>query len=112
MQYAKINTNNVVLKYPYTLQDLYSDNPHTEYDDRFDLLGWFNETEAHTIREEQLVPVEVQTISAIDLTQQKPVFATEPTLVDGSWVLAYTLVEKTAEEKTAFNTAPSGAAAT
>jgi hypothetical protein len=93
--YAKIKDNNLIL-FPYTLSSLLLDNPATQYDDRYDLLGWFNQTESHLLEGYTLAEVVVaDTPEGIDGFVDAIETATVPTLVDGAWTLVVTVVPLT-----------------
>ena len=93
--YAKIKDNNLIL-FPYTLSSLLLDNPATQYDDRYDLLGWFNQTEKHLLEGYTLEEVvEGDIPEGIDGFVDAIETATVPTLVDGAWTLVVTVVPLT-----------------
>jgi hypothetical protein len=100
--YAKIKDNNLIL-FPYTLSSLLLDNPNTEYDDRYDLLGWFNQTEKHLLEGYTLEEVvEGDIPEGIDNTVEYNQTADQPTLVDGVWTLVVTIVPRTQSDMDAI----------
>ncbi len=93
--YAKIKDNNLIL-FPYTHDSLVLDNPATRYDDRYDLLGWFNQTETHLLEGYTLEEVVMADIpEGIDNAVEYSQTADNPTLVDGVWTLVVTVVPLT-----------------
>jgi hypothetical protein len=95
--HAKIKDNTLIL-FPYTHHSLVLDNPNTRYDDRYDLLGWFNQTETHLLEGYTLEEVVEGDIPVIDLAVEYNQTAVQPTLVDGVWTLVTTTVPRTQEE--------------
>ena len=99
--YIKINDGNIAT-YPYTYSSLYSENPSTLYDDRYDLRGWFNQTETCLVEGHVLEEVVEADSPVIDPTTEKNVIGDEPTLVDGVWTLGVTTVPLSAPEIYAY----------
>tara|TARA_R110002096_G_scaffold386557_1_gene580666 strand:+ start:184 stop:525 length:342 start_codon:yes stop_codon:yes gene_type:complete len=99
--YIKINDGNIAT-YPYTYSSLYSENPNTLYDDRYDLRGWFNQTETCLVEGHVLEEVVEADSPVIDPTTEKNVISDEPTLVDGVWTLGVTTVPLSAPEIYAY----------
>ncbi len=95
--YAKIKDNNLVL-FPYTLNSLEMDNPATRYDERYDLLGWFNQTETGLLEGHTLEEVVEGDIPVIDSTVEYNQTAVQPTLVEGVWTLVTTTIPYTPEQ--------------
>lgn len=96
--YAKIS-GLTVLKYPYTLSDLELENPHTKFDNRFNLDEWFAQTE-NAKNGDKVVEVQEQTCSELATDEFFYVQASIPSFFNGNWVLSWVLKEKTKEEKT------------
>ena len=91
MEYAKIKDNELVL-FPYTRYWLLTDNPDIQYNDRYDLLGWFNQTDAHLLEGYTLEEVVTVDIPVIDATAEHNLTADQPILVDGVWTRLITTV--------------------
>jgi hypothetical protein len=105
---AKIK-NNIVETYPYTKEHLLEENPNSSYDDRFSLKEWFEQTEqalqhGYILAEVQLI---MPTQQEYTPRLQNYAIKTIPELLDGVWVLGYTLSDKTQAEKDAFFYDPS-----
>jgi hypothetical protein len=89
--------NSEVIKYPYDMSDLLNDNPHTNYDDRYDLLGWFILTDSHVKNQEELVEVEL--VPQPENTDETKKFVNlGPVLENGIWKERWDLIDKTLEE--------------
>lgn len=95
--YAKIK-NGQLVQYPYGSVELQADNPYTNFNDA-DTFQAFQGTEENLAGAE-LVLVQVQPEPAYDTKTQKLVQASAPSFDGANWVLAYTVVDKTAEELT------------
>ena len=85
--YVLLNESGDVQTYPYSIALLRKDNPTTSFA--------ASPTDA-MVEEWDVYPVNVttETLGA----DQKRVFATTPSLVDGNWVLAHTATDMSAEE--------------
>ena len=97
MKYAKIK-DNVIVKYPYEFSDLLIDNPYTTYDSRYELLGWFNQTDDAIKENYSLQEVKELPIPEFDEITQKVHQMSEPMLTQGEWVLSWVVEDKTEEE--------------
>ena len=89
--YIKINDGNIAT-YPYTYSSLYSENPYSQYDDRYDLRGWFNQTETCLVEGHVLEEVVEAAVPVINHAAEKNVINNLPTLIDGVWTLGTTTV--------------------
>lgn len=111
--YAKVK-GDTLIKYPYTIQDLYEENPHTEYDSRFDLYGWYIQTEDAIKNGNTLVEIESPPdlleeyksslendprLQGIDLSLYKLVVKTTPEKIDGVWKFGEEILPLTENEK-------------
>lgn len=103
MQYAKVKSDTVI-KFPYTTETLMEENPYTQYDDRFDLLGWYEQTDDAINDGNMLVLVEALPIPEFDAATKKIKEASTPTLVDNKWVLGWDILDKTQEEIQQYQT--------
>jgi len=86
--YAKIN-NGAVEKYPYTIGNLRKDNPNTSFPKK--------------LSDETLAEYGMQKVGSTDRPDfnnktQKCEQDSKPTLVDGSWVIDWTVTNKTQEQ--------------
>ena len=90
--YAKA-TNGIVEQYPYTLGNLRRDNPNTSFPKKpsTEMLAEWGMYPV-TLEEEPEYNNETHNISVSD----------SPVLVNGNWVLQYSVTEKTQEEKDAI----------
>ena len=105
MWYAKIK-NEQVVKYPYEMGDLWTENENTAFDCRFDLVGWFYQTEEHTLNGCDLVEVIRQPLPEINNETHKLVEDSVPVLIDGVWTIVIRIEEKTEEERLANRSNP------
>ena len=96
MVYAKIK-NNSVIKYPFTLEDLQSENPYTNYEG-IDILNVYPTTETGIQEGSVLVEVLDTQKPKFDNTADslyKDIISSEiPELVDGVWKIVHTIVDK------------------
>lgn len=88
MNYVKA-VDGVVEKFPYTVFDLRVDNPNTSFPK--------NMTEEQ-FAAQNMYPVTYGNPPYHDEATQKLVQQTEPVLTNGSWVVGWDVVEKTADE--------------
>lgn len=82
-------TNGTIDQYPYTVGQLRRDNPQTSFPKRIP---------DEMLAEWGVVPVTVQERPTIDDRTQKVEQASQPVNENGSWVLAWSVTSKTAEE--------------
>lgn len=97
MLYAKVHGTEV-LQFPYTLDTLRSENPYTEYDNRFDVIGWYNQTEDARRDGKSIVEVIEQEPPTINTTSQILEKDSLPSLIDNNWILGWEIIERTADE--------------
>jgi hypothetical protein len=86
--YAKIS-NGAVDQYPYTVGDLRRDNPNTSFPKR---------PSDELLAEWGVYPVSFQDDPSFDDRTQKASTETTPVLVDNSWVIQWSVTNKTADE--------------
>ena len=100
MVYAKISSNNTVLKFPYNILDLSAENNNTQYDDRHSLPEWYSMTEEALSNNYSVVEVTEQDVlaSGINLAISNISQKQIPELVDNTWVLGWNSIAKTQEE--------------
>lgn len=96
--YAKIDQYGVVVKYPYTYTDLYEENDNTQFDDRFDLYGWFNLTEEHTLKKHSLVEVIIQDPPTINWVTERLIRKELPEEENGNYVIKWLVEGRSSEE--------------
>lgn len=96
--HVKVKSNQVVL-FPYSFSTLQQENPTTSFDGRYELLDWFNQTEAKTLHGFELFEVIVEDWPEFDPATHHPRRADAPVLENGQWVLKWTLDEKTEQQK-------------
>jgi len=105
MKYVKIQ-NNEIIKFPYDFTDLMTDNPYTSYDNRFDVMGWFNQTDDALNHEYSLHPVEEQEFPIeVDQSTKNISLSDTPVLENDVWVLKWIITDKTPEEIEQFQIA-------
>lgn len=107
MIYAKINGSDLI-KFPYKWDDLKQENPFTYYDNRFDLISWYAQTEEAETTGNEIVLVTIQAIPEIDSNTQNLVQPESPVLENGEWTLRYGVVDKTQEELDEIKSRPIG----
>ena len=110
MLYAKVK-DSAVLVFPYSEVNLKSENPNSNYDNRFTLAEWYAQTEDAQSNMSCLVEVLEQSAPTINLLTQNLQQHTLPTLVDSNWVLSWTVTNKSEEEILAVQAAQPNAAA-
>lgn len=98
MVIAKVK-NSELLKFPYSMSDLSSENNNTQYDNRYSIFEWFNQTDAHIKNGEELVVVEEEPIPSADWSKMNATLNDVPSFKNGKWVFEQILFEKTQEQK-------------
>jgi hypothetical protein len=98
--YAEIN-NGALVKYPYDFAALQADNPYTSFPPGEDVAVLFRGTTAN-LAGNTLVTVTSQSEPTYDPATQTISLASQPTLVDGQWVLVWTVSQMTPEELAAY----------
>lgn len=96
--YAKIK-NSQVIKYPYTMEDLFKDNPHTKYDNRYTLPEWFLLSDLFVKDNYLLEEVQVESFPSVDLDIYLVKNCSLPILKNGNWVLEWDVNERTDEQE-------------
>ena len=92
--YVKV-TNGAVDQYPYTVGDLRRDNPNTSFPKRPSddmLVEW------------GMYPVTVEDEPSYNMRTQYVSFDDTPSLSNGSWSIGWTVLDKTADEITQYDT--------
>ena len=92
--YVKIS-NGAVDQYPYTVGDLRRDNPNTSFPKRPSddmLVEW------------GMYPVTVEDEPSYNMRTQYVSFDDTPSLSNGSWSIGWTVLDKTADEITQYDT--------
>lgn len=102
MSYAKIKDSTVIM-YPYTWDDLTSENPNTNFDDRYDIIGWYNQTEDSLNNSYTLVEVGYGEYPTVDNRTQIVTLSETPSIEGDKWVLGYTITNKNQQEITQFD---------
>lgn len=85
--------NNEIVKYPYSVEQFRTDNPNTSFP---------AEVSDDLLAEHDVYPVGYQPAPAYDPATQRMVVSSQPSLIDGSWVLTKSIEDKTAEQITAY----------
>jgi hypothetical protein len=86
--YVKV-TNGAVDQYPYTIGELRRDNPNTSFP---------KNPSAQMLEDWGMYPVSTTQEPSYDAETQYVTPASTPTLENGTWVIGWTVVDKTAEE--------------
>lgn len=96
-----------ILKFPYTMDDLLSENPNTQYDVRHNVAEWYSMTEEAESTGNQVFEVKNEDYPE-DIDQKlfniEP--ASTPVLKENEWVFAYLIIPKTEEEIEAASKPP------
>ena len=85
--------NNEIVTYPYSVEQFRTDNPNTSFP---------AEVSDDLLAEHDVYPVGYQPAPAYDPATQRMVISSQPSLIDGSWVLTKSIENKTAEQITAY----------
>ena len=96
--FAKIK-NNEVVQFPYGIDELKKDNPHTKYDNAIDIPSIFETTEAATVHGQQLVGVAVAEVPNFNDKTQRIEISDTPVIQDGVWSLNWNVIDLTEEEQ-------------
>ena len=97
MNYAKVK-NGQCFAYPYGFAELEFDNPPSVYGGDSELVASFNASKVAQEQGYSLVQVEEMPIPTFDAATQLCTLSSNPALVDGRWVLTWTVENKTQEE--------------
>ena len=100
--YAKV-LGEELLKYPYDFAALQQDNPYTNFGNNYDVAFWFPQTNAALIDDQSLTDVVTAPQPPYDANNQICALNSNPTLVEGVWVLEWTITNMTAEQKAAHD---------
>lgn len=100
--YAKINDNKLV-SFPYTFNMLLEENPHTNYDARYDLIGWYEQTEEGLSSDNYIVEVIKEEMPEIDQRTERVRIAEEPVLDGDVWKIKWIVTKKTKDEIDAYD---------
>lgn len=96
--YVEVNAQNEVLIYPYTFENLQSENPYTNFGSNQDVMYWFPQTNAALELGYQLFGVLETPPPAYDpLTQY--VTQGAPEQIDGQWYTTWTVQNFTPEQQ-------------
>lgn len=87
-------SNNEIVTYPYSVEQFRADNPNTSFPAEMsdDFLAGHN-----------IYPVGYQSAPSYDVATQNMVVSSQPSLIDGSWVLTKSVVDKTAKQIEEYN---------
>lgn len=83
--------NNEVVQYPYSIEQFRADNP---------TISFPAEISDDTLAMYGVYPVGYEPAPTYDPATQKMIVSSEPLLINGSWVLTKSIVDKTAEQIT------------
>lgn len=97
MIYAKVK-NNQVLEFPFTWEIFLTENSSTLFDSRFDLVGWYAQTEAASDGSSIVEVVLASIPTDIDWQTQTADRAEIPTFSEGIWKLTWVIRPKTSTE--------------
>jgi hypothetical protein len=100
--FAKINSSNAVVQYPYTAADWAGENPSTKMPTS-DLSVAYNGTEDQESTGNSVVAVEV--VATPEITNKQEAVEGAPVLESGVWKQTWTVTDKSAEEIAAIDTA-------
>jgi hypothetical protein len=93
MNYIKVSKSNEIIKYPYTWNDLYNENPFSLYDDRYTLSKWYEKTEEGISSENKILEVTIQDCSSIDQSKFIVAYDNIPIFENDHWILKFTIEE-------------------
>ena len=102
MIYAEIKGTELI-RYPYGFAELQNDNPYTNYGNNTDVTYWFPQTKTAIENGYTLAEVVFAIEPAYDQSNQVCAQNENPTLINGSWVLGWTVSEMTPEQKSQYN---------
>lgn len=92
MAYVKVNNNNQIIEYPYSLEKLRSDNKNTSFPRNLVTLP-------QLLKDFGVHKVVEANIPSIDERSYKLIKKDKPELLNDVWTLGWNTVEKSAEEK-------------
>jgi hypothetical protein len=95
--FAKIK-DNAVVTFPYGIDELKIDNPHTKYPGNIAIVDVFPTTESSTIHGCELVAVLQDDAPAFNISTHALRPSRTPVFRDGSWFVGWHVIELTEEE--------------
>ena len=100
MSYVKTDSNNNILMYPYTFDDLKNENPNTKYNMKKSLVDYYNSTEEAIDNQYNLYEVILDNSipEEYDHAVHSLIFMEEPEFDGENWRLAYVMREASIEE--------------
>lgn len=84
-------TDNEIVEYPYSIEQFRADNP---------TISFPAEISDETLAEHSVYPVGYASAPAYDPATQRMVTSSQPSLVNGNWIITKSIVDKTAEQIT------------
>jgi len=93
MLYAKVDGDSLLI-FPYTPQNLKDENNQTNYDDRFDLVGWYKQTEEAS--KTSYLVVEVNFLDKPNFDEQTQYLKSKfpPQKINDGWFIGWDIEEK------------------
>jgi len=88
-----------LIAYPYGFSQLQAENPYTNFGDNYDVAFWFPQTNAAIDQGYTLAEVVTAPRPPYDENNQICALNANPTLVEGVWVLEWTITNMTPEQK-------------
>lgn len=82
-------TDNEIVEYPYSIEQFRADNS---------TISFPAEISDETLAEHSVYPVGYASAPAYDPTTQRMVASSEPSLVNGNWIITKSIVDKTTEQ--------------
>ena len=95
--YAEVQ-GTTLIKYPYTFEDLQKENSSTNYNGDTDFVSIFPATDTALQKGYSLAPVTIADQPAYDPATQAVAQDDQPTLINGVWMLGWTVRQLSAEE--------------
>ena len=102
MMYAKVHKN-TVLVYPYTWENLKSENPFTAYDNRFTISEWYSKTEEALVGDKNIVEVLEKDPPDYDSATQKIEKNAQPISIFNNWYITWEIISLSKEEIAAYS---------
>jgi hypothetical protein len=101
MVYAEVK-NTQLIQYPYGFDQLQADNPYTNYGSNTDVAYWFPQTDTAINNDYTLAVVVTSEQPPYDVAHQNCVLNDLPNLIDGVWVLGWTVTDFTPEQQAQY----------
>jgi hypothetical protein len=101
--YAEVQ-GTTLITYPYTFANLQAENPNTNFGNNWDVTYWFPTTTTAINNGYTLQAVTIDDEPFYDKTTQICTQNSTPTLINGVWVLGWTVTDMTTEQQSAYNT--------